>query len=169
MSVMATRIPPAFLLALYVAAPVQASNATNLKGLREFTVLIEGISPAAKQAGLTPEMLRSDVEQRLRRANIRVLSAEESHSKQRTYIAPAVYVAVTAMQRKDLPHLIIYSVHLAAAAWVTIHPSGREALGEIWRKEEIGAVGEERFVEIVKHSVANRVDMLITDLLSVSR
>jgi hypothetical protein len=84
-------------LAAVAAAAVGFGAAENhresLRGLSAVTVRVEALSREAREAGLSEQALRAEVEQRLARAGMKVLSPAEA---QQTPGRPVLYVRVNA-------------------------------------------------------------------------
>lgn len=86
---------------------VQESRLNSLKGLAGVYLLIEPLNTEARKAGLTTSQLRTDVELRLRTANIAVLTEEEGRKRPGN---PYLYLDVAYKAENDLP---IFRVRLA--------------------------------------------------------
>ena len=71
----------------------------TLRGLPGVCVVIEALGADIKKDGLTEEQLRTDVEVRLRRAGIRVLTLDEVKESS---IKPSLLVEVTALKSDAL-------------------------------------------------------------------
>ncbi len=52
-------------------------NRRTLNGIKSLLVVVEEVTPDAKEIGLTPEILEKDVKAKLKEAGIRVVSQEE--------------------------------------------------------------------------------------------
>ena len=61
------------------SAAAQSQTPYSLQGLSSICVLVEDLPDGASLHGLTPKMIQSDVEQRLRLAGLHVITAEESY------------------------------------------------------------------------------------------
>ncbi|HYX72401.1 MAG TPA: hypothetical protein VE732_06495 [Nitrososphaera sp.] len=57
-----------------IAVPCFAQSRNSLKGIKSMGVLIENLETDAKELGLSPEQLQTDVEVRLRKAGIAIAS-----------------------------------------------------------------------------------------------
>jgi hypothetical protein len=87
------------------------SSRQTLKGLPSFSVLIEDFPVAVSELGLTTGQLQTDVELRLRKAGIRVVSSKEAP-------LPYLYVRVNG-KRLDGSQVAAFEVHVGLSQLVS--------------------------------------------------
>jgi hypothetical protein len=147
----------------------------SLRGLEGVWVVIEYLQPYAEQAGLTRGQLQTDVELRLRKAGVRVLTAEEgvnAKGRPRLYVnvtiatSPNIYfyaytVLVEVRQRVRLERAP--STEGAASTWRR-HVTGCGA--KAWRNLFTGCDVKSDFVGQVRSALESLVDMFIKDYLA---
>lgn len=148
-----------------VAAITSVSTATAdnpwqrpaLQGLTAVGVMIEGVSQELEQDGVTESHLQTDVERRLRKAGIRVLTEAEW---QQTPESPYLYVRVTAARRAY--GLYGYAISLHLKQMVVL---GRDAdiqlFAATWETGGAGTIGAMN-VRGLRQSVIIYVDEFIT-------
>ena len=96
------------LLSLVFVSPVMASEnpyVELLLGIKEFAVLIENLPPEIKREGLTENIIRTDVELKLRLIGIKVITWGE-----RLKVPGAPYLYVSANIIKFKPRGYIYNI-----------------------------------------------------------
>lgn len=147
-----------------------ASPIRSLKGLKGVGVLIENFDEDAKKSGLSVSQLQADVELRLRKVGIKVLSAPE-------YIAvagaPYLYVRVTVITPgSGSPFYGLfacsYVVMLRQSVFLERDPSVQCNGVTTWEKGGIGMYGENRVVEELRKSVGDMTDMFLNDYLTAN-
>jgi hypothetical protein len=149
--------------AVTVAAEMPDRARETLRGLPGVTVVVEPLSPGAEQDGLTQSQLRTEVEQRLRKAGIRVLTKEEW---QNTPGSPYLYINVAALKKNY--GLYAYAIEVCLNQLVTlIRDQDIQEFAETWETREVGTVGEER-LPTVRNSVVAHVDEFIRDYFTVN-
>jgi hypothetical protein len=134
-----------------------------LVGLRGMHVLVEKMDPQAEHLGLTEAQIQTDVELRLRKAGIRVLTEKEWKEAPGM---PYLYVHVNTLVMQKLP-IIANSVHVGLKEVVTL-ARGFKAVGEIWRADSIGNIGPENISKI-RGYVGDQVDKFINDYLAANQ
>jgi hypothetical protein len=137
-------------------------NQKALVGLRGVNVIVENISPKAENLGLTAEQIKTDVELRLRKAGVRVLTAKE-----RLAIPgmPYLYVNVSIAFSRDST-LVSYAALVALREWVTL-ANGFETDAAIWNTGMVGGCGINHIREI-RIDVGDQVDKFINDYLAAN-
>jgi hypothetical protein len=133
-----------------------------LVGLKGVEVVIEQMQPEAESLGLTKEQLQTDVELRLRKAGIKVLTKREALFMPGM---PWLYVNVNTLVRSGFP-LLAYSVRVILNENVTL-ANGFQTVGTIWSSETTGNVGTQRISQI-RESVGDLVDGFINDYLAAN-
>jgi len=135
---------------------------TALVGLKGVQVVVEKIDPQAELLGLTKAQIKTEVELRLRKAGIRVLTGKE---RLETPEMPWLYVNVTVFPPQDLP-LAAFSIHVELKEIVTL-ANGSTTVGSIWDTGYVGIVGKEKIREMRK-LVDDYVDKFINDYLAAN-
>jgi len=82
-----------------VGSAQTSRNVEALRGLKGVGVMVEDINPDVEQYGLTKSQAQTDVELRLRKAGIKVLTREEATKAEG---APSLYVRVDTSARSGL-------------------------------------------------------------------
>ncbi len=128
---------------------------------------IEALDPEAEKDGLTKDRLQTDVELRLRKAGIQVLTKKQWLDAPGS---PYLYVEVGTIKEKEgsLAGLYTYSlsVSLSQKVALTRNPSmTRHA--PTWGVDVIGSVGADNLQSICDRLV-NLVDKFINDYLAVN-
>jgi hypothetical protein len=141
------------------------SHALTLKqkalvGLKGMDVLVEKMNPQAERLGLGEGQIKTDVELRLRKAGVRVLTEKESLE---TPEMPALYVNITTVFKSNI---CAYSIHVSLSERVTL-ASGFQTTGFIWDIGEIGFIGPENISKI-RGYVGGQVDRFINDYLAAN-
>src|SRR5258708_1252977 len=140
-----------------------------LKGLSGFHVVVEQIDRTEIDQGyLSEEAIKTDVELRLRKANIRVLSESDWISDSRS---PYLYVKVSIMRAGDLQSwqgLYAYHISVSVEQAVLLKESfGKEVMANTWKAEASGTVGRSN-VSSIRVGVDDYVDKLINDYLAAN-
>ncbi|MEK6279495.1 MAG: hypothetical protein AABN95_04000 [Acidobacteriota bacterium] len=133
-------------------------------------VVTEGLSAEIQKDGLTEEQLQTDVEVRLRRAGIRVLTLDEVKDSS---IKPALVITVTALKSDALSKLLegnIYcysiSLELKQAASLPRMPSNI-FLVTTWNDAAIG-FATVKSVRAIREGLGDYVDKFANDFLTVN-
>jgi hypothetical protein len=133
-----------------------------LVGLKGVQVVVKQMQPGAELLGLSREQLKTDVEMRLWKAGVRVLTSKEAHE---TPGRPCLYVNVNTQVRRNLP-LCTYLVSVTLNEIVKL-ASGFQTAAGIWNTETIGSVGAQRMGQI-QNVVSEAVDRFIKDYLAAN-
>lgn len=133
-----------------------------LVGLKGVYVLIEDIDPQAERLGITRSQIGTDVELRLRKAGVRVLTKEE---RLETQGMPYLYVRVSSVVNQDIP-LVAYNIHMALSEEVTL-ARGLQTSGTIWHTSATGTLGKQKTGRI-RELAGDRVDEFINDYLAAN-
>ena len=152
-------------IALLLFPPV--AYADNLKqralrGLGGVEVLVETIDLEAGRLGLTEAQIQTDVELRLRKAGVRVLTEKES---QETPGEPYLYVMINAFVDQT-PTSVGFSIRVELMEQVTL-ARGFKARAAIWRTGAAGTVGTGN-IRKIRESVGDLVDKFINDYLAAN-
>lgn len=146
------------------ASDDEVARAT-LRGLPGVNVLVEALTAEAERNGLTRAQIQTDVELRLRKAGIRVLSETE---RDETPGRPFLYVTVNARKARSTP-LYAFSIHVALAQRVLLERDPQiSSLAETWSISSTGIVGESHLRELTRSEIADRVDAFLNAYLAVN-
>jgi len=166
----ASLVPNLFLIVAIVlggGAPVFAgdseSNRTTLRGLSGIYVLVESLGPETERARLTQAQLQTDVELRLRRAGIKVLTEQE------TLLTPAaayLYVDITSFHAQR-GYTLFVTVALRQAVILMRDPS-IVTLAETWSVSWLGKGHPGSFVKDVREKIADAVDQFMNAYLAMN-
>jgi len=140
----------------------------SLRGLKGVGVVVEELTPDAKRAGLVEEQLRLDVEWRLRKAGITVLSGANLRGVSG---APYLSISVAALQGKGrLAPLFVYAtkVELKQGA-ILVRDDSLNVSAATWTLSGVSMSGLRRFRQGAHTRVASYVDRFIRDYLAVNR
>lgn len=145
------------------AASDSEFDRATLRGLPGVAVLVV---PEVEWQGLTQAQLQTDVELRLRKARIRVLSEKE---RGETPGGPLLLVLVTATKVKDMS-LYAVTVQVSLEQFVLLERDPKiDSAAETWNTGWAGImiVGESHLKDI-RSNVADKVDRFITAFLAVN-
>jgi hypothetical protein len=139
----------------------------SLRGLPGFNVLIESKhDAAAEMRGLTESQLQTDVELRLRKAGIRVLTLSEVKAVD---AHPTLYVNLHLVSQ-DPPFDGAYVFHLSVDVRQTVllvTPPSSKNFACTWETATTGTVGLQRVGDL-RGRVGDLVDQLINDYLAAN-
>jgi hypothetical protein len=139
------------------------SQQKALRGLKGVRVLVEPLYPVAERLGLSKDQITTDVELRLRKAGVRVLSEKEM---QETPGLPFLYVNINTYIPTGQKALCAFTARVDLAEVVTL-ARGYPSVGLIWHKDSIGTVGTQSIREI-RGEVGDLVDEFINDYLAAN-
>jgi hypothetical protein len=135
----------------------------SLKGLTGVYVLIEDLGPNKQEVGgLTTSQLQSDVELKLRKVGIRVLTKEEWSA---TKGSPYLYVRISPVVQPDF---YAYSIEVELKQVVVLLRAPIYVSGATWSTGSAGSVGKTNFVKGLRDSVGDLIDQFINDYLAVN-
>lgn len=138
-----------------------------LRGLTGFHVIVEKTNnPRAETRGVTKNQLQTDVELRLRKAGIRVLTQKEWLLSSRT---PALYVNLNILTLDRIAEgYYLYSLNVEVKQLVYLQTSPAvEILASTWDKGLSGAAGRDS-LDDVRRGLGDLVDYLINDYLAAN-
>jgi hypothetical protein len=138
-----------------------------LRGLTGFHVIVEMTNnTSAETRGITKNQLQTDVELRLRKAGIRVLTEKEWALSSRT---PALYVNLNILTLDRIAEgYYAYSLNIEVKQLVYLQTSPPvETLASTWDKGLAGAAGRDS-LEDVRRGLSACVDYLINDYLAAN-
>ena len=158
-------VPLAWIVALSVglASPVRALDTPNeritLVGLTAVHVVVYDMGGEGERAGLGPASLRTELEQRLRRAGLRALGATEALTSPGR---PTLELRVSLLRTREAPELYLYSVDLALRQLMRLG-RGRtiESFAITWSEPtQVGTAEPTRF-SVVRAAVRAKVEQFI--------
>lgn len=147
----------------YAIASDAQYNRASLRGLQGLYVSVEGLSPEIQKDGLTEDLIRRDVESKLRMAGIRPLSKEEWFD---VMGSPHLNVNVNALILRETKEYI-YSIHLTFRQ--NVYPVREPILvlgATTWSVG--GIIGITHGLDKIRASVRGQVDEFIRAYLSVN-
>ena len=143
---------------IYVTEPRE-----TFRGLPGVQVVVEPLKPDAEQDSLTESQLQTDVELRLRKAGIRVLTRQERLA---TPGGPFLYVNVNTWKSPPgFPGVYIYAFEVRLTQRVVLERDIDIAThAGTWTASAVGKVGAARLRDIREH-VGDIVDAFINDFV----
>jgi len=147
-------------MSLFVSKAL-GSERENLRGLPGVFVIVEELEPDIQRDGLTDTQLQTDVELRLRKAGIRVLTEKESFNVPGK---PYLYVQISSLITKGgyAFHILI---GLNEQAYFTRNNSLVHAYA--WDQAGMGSTSTHDMIYI-RQKVGDLVDRFINDYLAVN-
>ena len=145
-----------------IASDVQYNRA-SLRGLKGVYVSVEGLSPEIQKDGLTEDLIRRDVESKLRMAEIRPLSKQERFD---VMGSPHLSVNVNALILRDTREYV-YSIQVTFRQ--NVYPEREPILvlgATTWSVG--GIIGITHSLDKIRASVKGQVDEFIRAYLSVN-
>ena len=138
----------------------------TLRGIRGMCVSIENLSDNVKELGLTRDILRMDVELKLRLAGIKVLSIKEERLK--SLDLPYLYLNInTVIQSSGVS--FSYHVELALKQTVLLLTTkNTSTFAETWTKSITGYAGDNVLIDALRSNTKDLVDMFLNDYLAVN-
>ena len=136
-------------------------KATTLRGVGWFQVVVL-LPDEAKEIGLSPLQLQSDVELRLRTALLPVSASASSEP-------PFLYLTVTVLHNES-SRTTVYSVALEFEQLVNLASTGVPTTAVTWSTSTIGYVccDDSRAIASVRYTTQDVVDSFISAYLSVN-
>ena len=152
-----------------VGAQTPNQERLSLRGLQGIGVLIEEIRGTAKEDGLTDSQLQTDVELRLRKAGIRIMTVDELKKSGTPYL----YLNIQNIKDKQ-GRGYVYYVHLSVQQDVRLErkiavlpnePNQIRMTVATWERNNLGTLpGSD--LRRVRNIVADQVDEFINDYLA---
>ncbi len=146
-----------FVVAFFVPCFLAPTNsfplscADCLKGLEGVEVLVEEVKADLENYNLTAIQIQTDVEAKLREAEIRVLSKEENEKVQ-PLRKPYLYVKINSQKLPWRRDVIVYSIEISLKQLVTLpaqpKPERKPFYAPTWYKNIVGAAIPKDFTEI---------------------
>ena len=143
----------AFLILSFLAPQnsISLSCGDCLKGLEGVEVLVEEVKPELENYNLTAIEIQKDVENKLREAEIKILSKEENE-KIHPLRKPYLYVKINSRKLPWKREVIAYTVEIALKQLVTLpaqaKPARKPFYAPTWYKNIVGAATPKDFGEI---------------------
>jgi hypothetical protein len=141
-----------------------------LKGLEGVEVLVEEVSAELEECNLTAIQIQSDVEAKLREAEIKILSKEENEKIQ-PLRKPYLYVKIKSQKLPWKRLVLAYSIEISLKQLVSLpaqpKPSRKPFFAPTWCKNIVGAAVPKDFSEILE-GVHQLTDNFIKDYLAAN-
>ncbi len=148
---------------LILAAPAPALDTPNervtLAGLTGVHVVVEEVTPDGEREGLTRASLQAEVEQRVRRAGLRPLTATEALA---AVGRPTLNLRVALLKSREAPQLYVYSIDLTLRQQIRlVRERSIESFAITWSENrDVGAVPAAR-LSMVRDAVRAKLDQFI--------
>jgi hypothetical protein len=154
----------ALVLALLLISGVSHAFTNQQKalvGLKGVYVLVESPKPEAQRLGLTKGQIKTDIELRLRKAGIRMLTEKEwLGSPDNPHLSVTVNVITMGGSYS-------FMVQLYLSEAVTL-ARGNSVMGVIWQTYRIGIGNEQNTATKTREQVGDMVDQFINDYLAAN-
>ncbi len=136
----------------------------SLKGLQGIPVLIEELPPEFKEAGLTEYQVQTDVELKLRKAGIKVLSEMDDAPGN-----PSLYIQIWGTKSKNLPDSfsVIFGIELQQKV-LLFRDHHLILWAPTWGLSNWGLIPETNFTQRVREKIKDLTDRFINAYLSVN-
>lgn len=142
----------------------------TLRGLPGVFVFIDTVKGDLEKDGLTEQQLQTDVEVRLRKAGIRVLTVEEVRESESK---PALVVSVIALKSDPLSKLLesnsysfLISIELKQAASLQRMPANKFSV-TTWSDKALGYTTAKN-IRVIRDGLGDYVDRFINAYLTVN-
>lgn len=140
-----------FLLFFTPSKSLPLSNMESLKGLKGIEVLIEELNPELENLNLTMIQMQSEVESKLRKAGVPVLSKEENEKIQ-PLRKPYLYIRINSSKLSSRRESIAYNIGIALNQQVTLRGQADATkcfFAPTWYTSVVGAAGRKNVQEIL--------------------
>lgn len=127
------------------------SSMESLKGLKGVEVLIEELNSDLENLGLTMIQMQSEVEAKLRKAGVPVLSKEENEEIQ-PLRKPYLYIRINSSKLSSRKEAIAYNIGIALNQQVTLRGPGEAKkcfFAPTWYTSVVGAAGRKNIQDIL--------------------
>jgi len=171
-----------FLLACWSRVKSALSDAKDrskerevLKGLHGVAIIVEDLASEAARPGLTKDKLQTEVESRLRKAGIPVLT-EEQNSRANPSM-PFLYITLeTVRSNPQLSDISAFSIHVQLNEVVALlrgksppdAPRRLAVAPTYTAAQAVVLAGDDTVVDIVRQTVADAVDVFRGDYLAAN-
>jgi hypothetical protein len=127
----------------------------SLAEIQSVSVFVQGLTEGTKKAGLRGKQIQADIEERLKRLGIRIVSKQEGA---RLAGSPVVYVNVSAFKRERTPEYV-YRAEVGLLQQVTLVRDRQIRIMSItWTKGRLGHCSSRALVKSVRDTVAYLMD-----------
>lgn len=135
---------------------------TTLRGLKGIVVVVEDLEPGiGGEGGLTPAQIRTDAELRIRKASIRILSAQEGFK-----VAGFPRLYINAQVRKLTPRQFPCAIKVQVLQEMKlVRNPAMQCSASSW---EVAALGVANDMRTIREDLGDLIDMFINDYLSVN-
>ena len=161
----------AALVAVALTAPALALDTPNeritLVGLTGVHVVVYDVGGEGERAGLAPRDLQADVEQRIRKAGLRPLTANEAI---KSASRPTLEVRVRLVPSAASPNLYLYSVELALRQGIQLARNRTiESFAVTWSDPpDVGAVEAAARAATVREAIRVKVEQFVSAWLAAN-
>ena len=127
------------------------SSMESLKGLKGVEVLIEELNPDLENLSLTMLQIQSDVEAKLRKAGVPVLSVEENEKIQ-PLRRPYLYIRINSSKLTSRRESVAFNIGIALNQQVTLRmqPDSKKCFfAPTWYTSAVGAAGRRNVQDIL--------------------
>jgi len=138
-----------------------------LKDISAISVSVNKLDPDIEnKRGLTREQIRTDIELRLKKAGIKVVSRDESFKLRGS---PYLYVTLHTFYNSVFPGAVAFNIRISLNqnVWLERNPGEIVFGADTYWEEYLGLVGEENIASI-RDRIIDLVDEFIIDYLSVN-
>lgn len=145
------------------------SSMESLKGLKGVEVLIEELSPDLENLNLTMIQIQSEVESKLRKAGIQVLSKEENEKIQ-PLRKPYLYIKINSCKLSSRKESIAFNIGIALNQQVMLREQADSKecfFAPTWYTSVVGAAGRKNIQEILD-IVQDLIDKFINAYLKAN-
>ena len=137
----------------------------TLRGIKAIFVAIESIRPEAEGYGLTQDKILSDVELKLKRAGIKVLSKEEWL---KTTGSPRLYININQIYNNQVSAFVCdMNVNFNQKVYLETNP-GVSCMATTWWTSATGIVGGKEMEKKVRGTIKEQIDLFLNDYLAVN-
>ena len=134
------------------------SNRATLRGLKGVGVLVENLSPEAEKEGLSRAQLQADVESKLRKAGIKILTKDESA---KVPGEPYLYVNINLNTAKTEDDVYPYSLDILLIQKVSLLRDPKITTYAVtWSTGGVGSISKQTVGEL-RENVKAIVDVFI--------
>jgi hypothetical protein len=152
-----------FLLLPGVSHAAEYQKREALVGLKGMSVVVERIRPRDVHLGLTSAQIKTDVEVRLRKAGVKVLTEKEWLE---TSGKPFLYVNIDASKNPNNPSTVFFTIRVELTELVTID-RGLRVGAAIWETGIKGVAGIQD-IRKIRDCLGDLVDIFINDYLAAN-
>ena len=155
---LATIVIPLCSLVAVAQYPGQENSLTGMRGVK--VVIYTGDKGGLKEIGLSADLLKTDVELRLRKAGVPVLLGK---GWPEGYLKAVLVVAVLTTEHDKL-----YAVTIKVQLWRIVHDNPNPATLSTWESLGNGIFGEDAVRAGTRNALGDHVDGFINDYLAAN-